>query len=367
MQTKTFQNELTFNNGVTLKNRVLLAPLTNTQSNEDGTLGDDELRWLEARARGGFGGLITAASHVQEAGKAFPGQIGSFSDRHIAGLRQIADMAKRNGTLSILQLVHGGRRAPSSLTGVQPATASAVHSDHPGAEPSRALTEGEIEQIIADFAAAARRAHQAGMSGVELHAANGYLFTQFLSKATNHREDQWGGSNFNRSRLLRETIVAIRKVVPEGFLVGVRLLTEHSATERGFDIDETAEVIGWLNELGVNYIHLAAPSFRAVSWKYPQSEETNLHRLARVVRKGIAVVAAGGINVAKDAEDALREGADLVAVAKSAILTPDWPIKVLDSSFAPARFPVTEAELTAAGITHGLVRYLRMINLVKEA
>jgi 2,4-dienoyl-CoA reductase-like NADH-dependent reductase (Old Yellow Enzyme family) len=205
------------------------------------------------------------------------------------------------------------------------------------------------------------------MSGIELHAANGYLFTQFLSKAANHREDQWGGSNFNRSRLLRETVVAIRKVVPAGFLVGVRLLTEHSATERGFDIDETAEVIGWLNELGINYIHLAAPSFRMVSWKYPQSEETNLHRLAKVVREGIAVVAAGGINVAKDAEDALKEGADLVAVAKSAILTPDWPLKVLDSRFTPAQFPVTEAELTAAGITRGLVRYLRMINLVKDA
>src|SRR5512132_3786868 len=305
MQTKTFQQAFTFNNGVTLKNRVLLAPITNTQSHEDGTLGEEELRWLEARAKGGFGGLITAASHVQETGKAFPGQIGSFSDSHIPGLRRIAEMAKSNGALSILQLVHGGRRSSSSLTGVQPTSASAVESDHPGAEKARALTEGEIEQIIADFAAAAGRAHAAGMSGIELHAANGYLFTQFLSKAANHREDQWGGSNFNRSRLLRETVAAIRKVVPAGFLVGVRLLTEHSAAERGFDIDETAEVIGWLNELGVNYIHLAAPSFRAASWKYPESEETNLRRLAKAVRKGIAVVAVGGINVAKDAEDAL--------------------------------------------------------------
>lgn len=367
MKTPTFQSDFTFNNGVTLKNRVLLAPITNTQSHDDGTLGEDEFRWLEARAKGGFGGLITAASHVQEVGKTFPGELGSFSDSHIPGLRRIADMARLNGALSILQLLHGGRRAPSALTGVQPATASVVASDYPGSEPSRALTEEEIEQIIADFAAAARRAHEAGMSGVELHAANGYLFVQFLSTAVNKREDRWGGSLFNRSRLLRETVAAIRRGVPEGFLVGVRLLAEHSAAERGFDIDETAEVIGWLSELGVNYIHLASPSFRAVSWKYPESAETNLHRLARTARNGVAVVVAGGINVARDAEEALSEGADLVAVAKSAILTPDWPSKVLDSGFAPARFPVTEAELVAAGLTKGLIRYLRMIHLVKEA
>jgi 2,4-dienoyl-CoA reductase-like NADH-dependent reductase (Old Yellow Enzyme family) len=367
MKTATFQNGFSFNNGVSLKNRVLLAPITNTQSHDDGTLSDDEFHWLEARAKGGFGGLITAASHVQEVGKSYPGQIGSFSDSHIPGLRRIADMARLNGALSILQLVHGGRRAPSAITGVQPATASAVKSDFPGAELSRALTEAEIEQIIADFTSAAVRAHKAGMSGVELHGANGYLFTQFLSTASNHREDQWGGSNFNRSRLLRETVAAIRKVVPEGFLVGVRLLAEHSAAERGFDIDETAEVIGWLSELGVNYIHLSLPSFRAVSWKYPESTETNLHRLAKAVRPGVALVVAGGINVASDAEEALSDGADLVAVAKSAILTPDWPSKVLESGFAPKRFPVTEADLVAAGITKGLIRYLRMINLVKEA
>nr|AYM54143.1 NADH:flavin oxidoreductase/NADH oxidase [Chondromyces catenulatus] len=364
---KTFQHGFQFNNGVELKNRVLLAPLTNTQSHEDGTLGDDELRWLEAHAKGGFGGVITAASHVQETAKGYPGQLGSFSDIHIPGLRRIAEMAKQNAALAILQLIHGGRRSPSALTGVQPTSASAVESSYPGSETPRALTEPEIEQIIAAFAAAAGRAHAAGMTGIELHGANGYLFTQFHSTETNHRGDQWGGSNFNRTRLLRETVAAIRKVVPASFLVGVRVLAEHSAAERGFDIDESAELIGWLSELGTSYIHIAQPSFRARSWKYPESEETNLHRLAKVVRNGVAVVAAGGIRVGQDAEDALGAGADLVAVGKAAITTPDWPVKALDDGFSPSQFPLTEAELKAAGITRELIRYLRMINLVKEA
>ncbi len=366
MQSPAFQRAFTFNNGVSLKNRVLLAPLTNTQSHDDGTLSEDEFRWLEARAKGGFGGLITAASHVQEAGKAFPGQIGSFSDSHIAGLRWIADMARLNGALSILQLVHGGRRAPSALTGVQPATASVVASDYPAPEPSRALTERDR----ADHRRFRGSGAAGAPSGDERSRAARRQWLPFRA-ISQHGREQAGRSvgrlHFNRSRLLRETVAAIRRVVPEGFLVGVRLLAEHSAAERGFDIDDTAEVIGWLSELGVNYIHLASPSFRAVSWKYPESAETNLHRLAKAARNGVAVVVAGGINVAKDAEEALSDGADLVAVGKSAILTPDWPSKVLDGGFTPKRFPVTEAELVAAGITKGLIRYLRMINLVKEA
>ena len=361
----TFTSSFQFQTGHTQKNRTVLAPMTNSQSNDDGTLSDAELHWLELRAEGGFGMIISAASHVQPNAQAWKGQLGCFSDKHIDGLKKLAAIGKKNNTLTILQLFHGGVRSPRNVTGEQPKAPSVVTLEFPGFETPRALESEEIEEIIKNFVSAAKRAHHAGLSGVEVHGANGYLFTQFMSKLNNKRTDKWGGSLENRARLLIETVKEIKKALPADFIIGVRLLPEDTIPQRGFDIDEVSQVIEWLVQLNVEYVHISAQNVAATSWKYPESKETNLHRFKKVIPSRIALIASGGVKVAKDCELALSEGADLVALAKTAINTPDWPLKAVDSEFVPNSFPMTEAEATAVGIAAPFKEMLRGYHLLK--
>ncbi len=359
--TKSFQ----FPNGVSQKNRIVLAPMTNSQSHQDGTLSTAELHWLDLRAKGGFGMLISAASHVQPTAKAWEGQLGCFSDAHIDGFKKLADIGKKQNALTVLQLFHGGVRSPRNLTGVQPTAPSAVTLDFPDFEMPRALEEKEILEIIAHFVSAAKRAHQAGLSGIEVHGANGYLFTQFLNTINNKRTDRWGGSLENRARFLIQTVSEIKKAMPKDFIVGVRLLAEDAPAQKGFDIDETKQVIEWLVKLDVDYIHISASDVAAVSWKYADSKESNIRRLRSVVPPQIALMMCGGVKEPKHAEFALNEGADLVALGKIAISTPDWPLKAVEPDFKPKPFPLSEEEAKAVGIAPPFIAMLKGYKLIQ--
>ena len=183
--------------GPAMKNRFMLAPLTNLQSHPDGRLSDDEFHWLTYRATGGFGLVMTCAAHVQRIGQGFPGQLGVFSDDHLPGLSRLAATIRAEGALSAVQLHHAGIRSPADLIGETPVGPSA--DAETGA---RALTEGEVEALIEDFIAAAVRAERAGFDGVELHGAHGYILCAFISPETNRRTDRFGGSLENRARIV---------------------------------------------------------------------------------------------------------------------------------------------------------------------
>src|SRR5262249_49468844 len=159
---------LSFAHGPAMKNRFMLAPLTNLQSHPDGVLSDDEFHWLTMRAKGGFGLTMTCAAHVQAAGQGFPGQLGIFGDQHVAGLSGLAAEIKAQGSVAIAQLHHAGMRSPADLIGRPPMCPS--DNAETGAV---AMTPGEVEQLTEDFIAAAVRADRAGFDGVELHGAHG--------------------------------------------------------------------------------------------------------------------------------------------------------------------------------------------------
>ncbi|MDP5071094.1 MAG: NADH:flavin oxidoreductase, partial [Congregibacter sp.] len=214
-------DSLLFKSGVRMPNRFMLAPLTNLQSHPDGTLSDDEFRWLSMRAEGGFGLTMTCASHVQAAGCGFPGQLGCFSDQHLEGLSRLASAINAQGSVSVLQLHHAGMRSPADVIGEQPQ----CPSDH-NETGARGLSHAEVLQLRDDFIAAAIRAAKAGFAGVELHGAHGYMLAQFLSPTINQRADEYGGSLENRCRLLLEIIDGIRQSCGPGFLLGVRLSPE---------------------------------------------------------------------------------------------------------------------------------------------
>lgn len=342
-------------NGVLARNRTWLAPMTNQQSGEDGTLSEVELRWLEMRAAGGFAVVETCAAHVSADGKGFSGALGVHEDRLLPGLMRLAATVSSHGALGIVQLFHGGMRAPSSLTKQQPW--SATDRPQAGAEQTRAGTEADIARVIAQFCGAAVRASDAGFAGVELHGAHGYLFCQFLSATINTRTDSWGGSLEGRARLLRETVRAVRSAVPRRFVVGVRLSPEDLGNAQGLDLDESLQIARWLCDDGIDFLHLSLWDAQANTHKRPDEHPLPLFR--RVVPLEVPIIAAGGVWSRADAEALLDKGAAAVALGRAAILNPDWPTRIAEAGWEPRRPPMTVAELAERGVSEGFANYLR--------
>lgn len=366
-----FFQPYTFNNGVTVKNRLFMAPMTNGQSHTDGRFSEEELHWLAMRAEGGFGTVISAGAAPYDHDLFIEGQIGTFSDDHEDGLRRFAEMAKREQALSIVQLMPSGMRAKSKLNrGRQPAGPSVVQLPIPDFEQPRELSEDEIHTILDAFVGSARRVHRAGASGIELHAANGYLFTQFFSLTTNLRKDKWGGSVENRARFLLEAMRKIRASLPDDFILGVKILVEDWSNGRGFDIDDGLEMLRMMNDVGFTYLNLSAMNAKEVSWKYPDQKQTNLSRVRSILRSDIPVVASGSLITPQDVQDVLNDGADMVALGRAAILAPDWPKRAAHPNFDIKSFPLTTAELDALGVSpkflYALRNGLSMWKFIKE-
>lgn len=347
---------LTLRSGATLPNRLALAPLTNLQSHDDGTLSPAEERWLLRRARGGFGVVSTCAAHVLAEGKTFDGQLGCFDDGQLPGLTALARGIRSHGALGVVQLMHGGARGPRRLTGVEPSSASVVDEGREGVEPPRALRGDELPAIVDAFVAAAVRAARAGFSGVEVHAAHGYLLTQFLSSRTNLRGDAWGGSGEGRMRLTREIARRTRAAVSPPFFVGVRISPEDHGLARGLDLDESLELATRLAYDGVDCVHVSLWDGRKPTQKRPSEHPVPLFRAA--LPREVALVAAGGVFTREDAEWLLSRGADVVALGRAAILDPDWPVHARAPGFVPRRGPLTHDEYLEVDVSPIFARYL---------
>ena len=353
-----------FRSGAAAANRITLAPLTNSQSAEDGSCSAEELHWLERRAEGGFGIVMTCAAYVARGGKAFEGQLGCFDEKHLPGLSEIAPSVARSGGLSMVQLHHGGIRASSRFTGQRPISA-ADWVDEKTPEGARGATAVEVEQIIDDFVNAAKLAQRAGMSGVELHGAHGYLLCQFLSSVINTRTDDWGGSLENRARLLRTIARRVRTEIQTPFIVGVRLSPEALPNAPGIDLDEMVQVAQWLADDGVDFIDLSLWDYTRPTVKRPG--EYALPTFRKAVPKDVALFAAGAIWTRADAETVLSQGADFVSLGRSAIVEPDWPKFARAPGFEPRRPPLTLAEFEARAVSPRFVKYLRSFkNMVTD-
>ena len=343
---------LPLKSGATLKNRFVLAPLTNTQSNDDGTLSDDEFRWLTMRAQGGFALTMTCASHVQAQGRGFRGQLGNFSESHLPGLTRLATAIKAAASLAVTQLHHAGMRSPPGLIGGAPLCPS--DDTETGA---RAMTLQEVLQVREDFIEAAARAQRAGFDGAEIHGAHGYLLCQFLSAETNRREDQYGGSLENRARLLFEVVDGVRERCGPGFVLGVRLSPERF----GMRLPEVREVAQRLMHGGrIDFLDLSLwdifkePEYEACRGRSLLSWFTDLDR--GEVRLG----AAGKIMSGPDALACLEAGADFAVIGRAAVLHHDFPLKVeADPGFHAVATPVTEEYLHGEGLGPALVEYMR--------
>jgi 2,4-dienoyl-CoA reductase-like NADH-dependent reductase (Old Yellow Enzyme family) len=357
---------ITFRGGAVARGRVCLAPLTNLQSHDDGTLSDDERRWLERRAEGGFAIVETCAAHVSEEGKGFDGQLGVWSDAHLPRLTELAAGLQGHGALGVVQLYHGGVRSPARLTGRQPWSASVFTEERPNFEAPRAGTEADIAAAIESFVAAAVRSHRAGFAGVELHAAHGYLLSQFLSATMNQRSDAWGGDFAGRARLVRTIAQKIRAALPSSFVLGVRISPEDFGFAKGLDLDESLQLARWLADDGADFIHLSLWDVARNTLKRPDQHPVRLFRAALPAE--VKIVVAGNVWTPAEALAQLGLGADMVALGRAGILNPDWPKLAREPGFTPERGPLAPAELRARAISERFVVYLRRFKgMVAEA
>lgn len=327
-------------------NRIAMAPMTNKQSNDDGTLTDAEIEWLVQRARGGFGTVITGGWAIAPEGRVWEGQASVYSARHAESLLALGQQMREAGSLGIVQLIHGGSRYSPQEAQSEGVSASA-------GENWRAATESDIERLIEAHQTAAQHVEAAGLSGVEIHAAHGFLPAQFISRTGNVRTDQWGGTLSNRARFLRHVVRAIRAVVSPSFVVGVRLSPEDR--RHGIILDETAIITAWLAEDGADYIHLSLGNALA-------AESDPLRHPLAVIRNAVPrevrILAAGGIWNPSEARQVLRLGADIVALGTAAILNPDWAANADDRDWTAVGPPFSHDELSRVGVTQPFFEYL---------
>lgn len=335
----------------------MLAPLTNCQSHEDGTLSEEEHRWLAMRAEGGFGAVMTAAAHVQSIGQGFPGQLGVFDDKHIENLAALATDIRANGAIALAQLHHAGNRSPEELIGATPVSAS----DDPETG-ARGLTLDEAEALVSDFIAAAVRAETAGFDGVELHGAHGYILCQFLSAELNHREDRFGGDLAGRSQIFFDILDGVREATNPEFIVGVRLSPERF----GMKLAEIRELSQRLIDTGqIDFLDLSLWD----CFKEPVEEEwhgrtlceaaTDLERRTDPSGRQVPLGVAGKIHDPADAERVLELGADFAMLGRVAILHHDYPNRLgTNSDFLPTRPPVTREYLAGEGLSPAFIEYM---------
>jgi len=278
---------------------------------------------------------------------------------------------KQQGSINIIQLCHGGSRTIEALTGEKPHSASSYELKMiPDFKPPVEMTKNQIRQVVEDFTNACVRAEKAGFDGIEFHGANGYLFTQFISKMTNLRTDEYGGSLENRARFSREVVRASRRKVPAHFIIGFRLSFEGFGIETGLDIDENIQIANWLAEDGIDYIHSSQLNYATLTVKYP--EETTIGYLRSHITSQIPLVIPGSITSIDDAGKAMDLGADIIAIGRAAIGNRNVPEYFEQHRELPYKTPFPEQHLQKISISEGFIDYvknaapLRSLNIVQQ-
>jgi 2,4-dienoyl-CoA reductase-like NADH-dependent reductase (Old Yellow Enzyme family) len=321
----------TFRNGISIRNRVVMAPMTTWSANDDLTISDAEVKYYRHRVNG-VGLVITGCTHVTPNGIGFTNEFAAYDDKFIPSLRKLADAAKSGGAPAVLQIFHAGNKAlPDLIPNADIVSASAVETEAtaftPGNVKPRALSHEEILDIIHAFGEATRRAIEAGFDGVEIHGAHGFLIQNFLSPFFNRREDQWGGSLENRLRfplaVVQEVKKAIEKHATKPFILGYRLSPDEPQ-EGGLQMKDTYELIERLIELDVDYIHASLPNALASKPVDSQEDKTYLELILERVNGRVPVLAAGSMRTPDDVAKALELGLSLAAIGQALIMNPEW-------------------------------------------
>lgn len=311
----------TLNNGVTIKNRLVVAPMTHFGSQADGLISDQERTFLKNRAVD-MGLFITAATLVQKDGKAFHGQPEATGEHCLDSLKETAQILQQQGAKAILQIHHGGSKAMDDLLdGLDKISASASEAEH-----AREATAKEVEALIASYAQAADLALRAGFDGVEIHGANAYLIQQFYSAQSNRRNDQWGGSLENRMRFplaVIDAVVAVReKHRRDDFIIGYRFSPEEPGDD-GLTMTETGALIDALVQKPLQYLHVSLWEFDKKIRHGGDTAQTRMQFIHERINGKLPLIGVGNLFTADQILAAYETGwAEFIALGKTVMINP---------------------------------------------
>ena len=246
--------EATNINSMIIKNRFVRSATWEGMAKDDGTCTKRLIDLMSQLAKGGVGLIITGHAYTQKIGKAGPWQLGIYEDRLVPGLRAMTDAVHKNNGTIILQLAHAGMYANTGAPGdiaLAPSSISGYRKS-----PVQEMTLQDIESLVEDFGLAAKRAKKADFDGVQIHAAHGYLLSQFLSPVFNKRQDQYGGSIENRAAVLLEILKSIRKRVGQSYPVLIKMNTRDSL-EGGLKLDDSIKAAAMMEKAGIDAVELS--------------------------------------------------------------------------------------------------------------
>lgn len=338
-------------NGKQLKNRCVVSAMVMNLCEADGTCTERFAAYHEAKAAGGFAMIITedfAITNVAGKGHMYIG--GLWKDEHIPGFKEYTDRLHKHGALSIVQLHHPGRQAPSAISGFTPWAPSAIPCPYSPDDMPHEMTIQEINEVVREFGQAARRAKEAGFDGCELHGAHGYLINEFMSLYSNKRTDEYGGDMLNRLRFPIEIIHEVRRQAGDDFIVGFKISAEEYVSG-GLTIEDTKAMVPFLEKAGIDYINVSVGVYRTGDVIIPSMYTKHAwiaDKAAEIksVVDHIPVITVGRINDTRIADAVIASGkADLVAFGRQSIADPETPNKAQAGRFAEIR--------TCVGCLHG--------------
>lgn len=366
-------------NGSTIKNRIAKAAMEENMADADQAPSEELMRLYQAWAEGGAGLIITGNVMVDGRAMTGPGGVVLEDEQQLDKFKRWARIGRSGGAQFWLQINHPGRQMQANL-GQKTWAPSAIPLDL-GKMSKRfatphAMTASVIDDVIQRFARTARLGEQAGFTGVEIHAAHGYLLSQFLSPLTNQRTDEWGGSLENRARLLLEIVKAVRSVVSDDFAVAVKL-NSADFQRGGFTADDARKVVELLNELGVDLVELSGGSYEAPAMQGEARDGRTLAReayfveFARDIRTvaRMPVMVTGGVRRRPIAEMVVQSGVDMVGIGTALAIDPhlprDW---LLGKDTTPQLPPITWKNKAIAALANmAVVKYqLRKLSRAKK-
>lgn len=356
-------DKLLLPNGSSLPNRLAKAAMEENMADREQAPSEALIRLYQAWAEGGAGLIITGNVMVDSRAMTGPGGVVLQDEAQLERFRRWAHVGRSRGAQFWLQINHPGRQMRANLgqpTWAPSAVALDLGSMSRHFNTPLAMTPAMIAEVIRRFARTAQLGEQAGFTGVEIHAAHGYLLSQFLSPLSNQRSDEWGGSLENRARLLLEIVNAVRAVVSPQFAVAVKL-NSADFQRGGFSADEARQVVEMLNGLAVDLVELSGGSYEAPAMQGQSRDGRTLAREAyflefardiRTVAK-MPVMVTGGIRRRAVAEEVLRSGVDMVGIATALAIAPDLPRAWLaGKDDAPVLTPITWKNKTLASLAN---------------
>ena len=328
-------------NKMQLKNRMVVTPMVTQYCNLDGTATERYLAYHEEKAKGGYGLIIAEDYHIAPNGHGFNRTAGLWNDDQIESHKALPERVHKHGAKILAQIYHCGRQtSTAAIPGQTARSSSRIQCPFSDMMPEPFTTE-EVKEVVQQYIATAYRAKLCGFDGIQIHAAHGYLVTQFFSLYSNKRLDEYGGNFWNRTRFCREIIEGIREKCGKDFVIDIRLSADEFV-DGGLTIEDTKAIAMMVESCGVDMIHVSIGNYLSFDYNIPSGMRPHafMTEYARAVKKvvKVPVTVVGRINDPWLADEIIASGAaDLVGLGRASLADPEMPNKAKEGRFEDIR------------------------------